>query len=363
MTRRLTLFSVIIVSLLPIVTLTPVHAAENLRLACADITRDTLTPSSDCLRVMESFPEPVVAPVDQDGFTLSNYAFWKVTTDSPLLYDAANGNAIGQMPPGFNFVQAAESIDGWIRNRSGQWMSTNDLDYQEPAFFRGVRLLNGLENPFGWVLGDLVTVPYPAAKQSLDTGEVKFRYDLVNIFAEVRHIDGWLWYLVGPDQWIEQRSIAVAKPVEMPENVEAERWVGVDLYEQTLVAYEGDQPVFATLVASGLPGWDTNEGLFDVWARVERDGMSGSTGAPDAYALESVPWVMYFDNDISLHGTYWHNGFGYRHSHGCVNLSISDAGFIFDWTGEQEPDDDGNILSQVYVYASGDYVGGGSATK
>jgi hypothetical protein len=192
---------------------------------------------------------------------------------------------------------------------------------------------------------------------------VKYRYDRVNIFAEVRHTDGWMWYMVGPEQWIEQRSLAVAKPVTRPDGVDTLRWVAVDLYEQTLVAYEGSTPVFATLIASGLPGWDTHEGIFDIWAWVERDGMSGATGAPDAYALESVPWVMYFDDAISLHGTYWHDGFGYRRSHGCVNLSISDAAHIFRWTNQQEPDEDGKVRSQVYVYASGEYRGRGPATK
>ncbi len=361
MNPRLLLLVPLLVS--TFIPFTATHALENFQSACADIAEDNLTPGEQCLSVMESFPEPVVASIPADGYTLGNYNFWQVTAESPLLYDAPNGNVIGQMPPGFNFVHGTETTGDWVRNRNGEWMSATDLKYQETARFRGVRLLNGLENPFGWVLGDLVTVPAPGAKQSMETGVVKFRYDLVNIFAQVRHSDGWIWYLVGPDQWIEQRSLAVAKLTEMPENVAARRWVGVDLYEQTLVAYDGTTPVFATLIASGLPGWDTNEGVFDIWARVERDGMSGATGAPDAYALESVPWVMYFDGGISLHGTYWHNGFGYRRSHGCVNLSISDAGFIFNWTGDQEPDEDGNILSQVYVYASGEYRGSGPATK
>ena len=341
----------------------PTFALENLRAACATISEDNLSPDPDCQRAMESFPKPVVSPIREDGYTLSNYSFWQVTAESPLLFDAPGGNPISQMPPGFNFVHAIDSTDGWIKNRNGQWMSTTDLKYQNAARFRGVQLLNNLENQFGWVLGDLVTVPEPGAQQSMETGVVKYRYDLVNIFAEVRHTDGWLWYLVGPDQWIEQRSLALAKRVEKPEDVTADRWVAIDLYEQTLVAYEGEKPVFATLIASGLPGWDTNEGVFDIWAWVERDGMSGATGAPDAYDLESVPWVMYFDGGISLHGTYWHDGFGYRRSHGCVNLSISDASYVFNWASAQEPDEDGNILAQVYVHASGEYRGSGPATK
>ena len=48
---------------------------------------------------------------------------------------------------------------------------------------------------------------------------------------------------------------------------------------------------------------------------------------------------MYFDNSISLHGTYWHDDFGYRRSHGCVNLSVSDARWLYEWTAETEPDE------------------------
>ena len=133
--------------------------------------------------------------------------------------------------------------------------------------------------------------------------------------------------------------------------------MAVDLFEQTLIAYEDEIPVFATLVSSGLPLWSTNQGVFQIWARLDRDSMSGATGAPDAYALQDVPWTMYFDGSISLHGTYWHDDFGYRRSHGCVNLSISDARWLYDWTAEAEPDEYNEIINQVYVFSSGQYAG------
>ncbi|MBL8134517.1 MAG: L,D-transpeptidase, partial [Anaerolineae bacterium] len=129
----------------------------------------------------------------------------------------------------------------------------------------------------------------------------------------------------------------------------------VDLYEQTLVAYEGDTPVYATVVSTGLPPNETNEGLFNVWASLPLDRMSGATGAPDAYAVESVPWVMYFDGGISLHGTYWHDLFGYRQSHGCVNLTISDARWLYGWVHDGDFNGMGEADVQVYVHSSGEY--------
>jgi len=145
--------------------------------------------------------------------------------------------------------------------------------------------------------------------------------------------------------------VARVLPTARPADVKG-RWIAVDLYEQVLVAYEDDHMVFATMISSGLPrqGLGTNQGLFRIWARLQSTRMSGDMGGPLAYDLPNVPWVMYFDNSISLHGTYWHDGFGYRHSHGCVNMSITDAHWLYDWTD--------NFFSDtwVYVYSSRDYV-------
>jgi hypothetical protein len=336
----------------------PVYANDAEESPCASVTVDNLTPSEACVELMEDQLEPIVAEITEDRYTMSTYTYWRVGPHAVNMYDAPNGNVIGQQPEGFNFVIATDtSVEGWVQIRGGQWMHADDVELYQPSYFKGVRLLDNLEQTFGWVMDNMFTSDYPGGPQSVDNGRLVLRYDRVNIFGQVE-VDGWIWYMVGPNQWIEQRVMAIAKRTERPESVSG-RWVAIDLYEQTLVAYENDTAVFATLVSTGLPNWDTREGIFEVWARTASDGMSGATGAPDAYALQSVPWVMYFDEDISLHGTYWHDGFGYRHSHGCVNLSISDARYIFEWTEQTPPNEDGEIVTQVYVYASGDYAGQG----
>ncbi|MFN8371896.1 MAG: L,D-transpeptidase [Anaerolineae bacterium] len=338
-------------------------AAIEFSSPCADYNPDDGTPTEDCLDYMADYPLPLAAQVELDGVTLNNFSYWRVGPDAVNLFDAPGGSVVGQIAPGFNFVRAIDtSVDGWIQTQDGQWIQGADARWYEPSRFRGVLLLDNLEQPFAWVLGDLLTVPYPGAQQSMDTGRYLPRYTMVNLYAEYQAEDGWYWYMVGPDEWIEQRNISIPKLVERPEGVEG-RWVAVDLYEQNLIAYENDTPVFATLVATGLPGTDTNEGLYTIWARVQNDTMSGFTGAPNSYALQSVPYVMYFDDSISLHGTYWHDLFGFRRSRGCVNLTISDAHWLFDWTGQGEPNEDGDIVTYVYVYASGDYHGDGPQTK
>ena len=346
-------------SLLLVVVAIPAQAQLDFSACAETVPQAEIDP--ECLALMEAFPAPVVIPVTLDITTLSMYSFWHVVGEDANVFSAPGGNVVRQIPTGFNFVQVIDdsSVEGWVQIESGEWMRAADVQYHEASYFRGVRILNGLATSFGWILGDLVTRQYPGASQNRELGRVLLRYDLVNIFATTVDEDGWTWYMVGPDQWIEQRMLAAVSKIDRSEDVLG-RWVAINLYEQTLVAYEDDTPVFATLVSTGLPGTETTEGLFQIWARLDRDRMSGFVGAPNGYDLQSVPWVMYFNESASLHGTYWHDVFGYRSSRGCVNLSISDANFLYHWFGDETPNEDGEIVNYVYVYSSGEYRSAGS---
>jgi lipoprotein-anchoring transpeptidase ErfK/SrfK len=156
----------------------------------------------------------------------------------------------------------------------------------------------------------------------------------VQIFATER-LGDQVWYLIGPHQWINQIYVGKVAPSARPEGVApGAAWIEVDLFEQTLAAYMGDRMVYATLVSSGLRGWDTPPGLSRVWLRVKMGKMSGAYNRPDYYFLEDVPWSMYFNRDVALHTAYWHDGFGYKRSHGCVNLAPLDAKWLFEWAPE-----------------------------
>lgn len=321
---------------------------------------ETLTDA--CLEMIAAYPVPPVEDIAQDRFTLSYYSFWRVGPDATPTYDGPGGAVVGSIPTGFNFVNAIDlSVDGWLQIEDGRWIQRDMAQYSEPSYFQGVTLPNGLEHDFAWVL-DLSMIfvsEYPGGPASQETGRFLRRYERVNIFDVAVDDEGWRWYMIGPNQWVKQTFVAKASKLseeDMPEDVSG-HWVAVDLYEQTIVAYEDGVPVFATIVATGIPPTETNEGLFEVWARLERDGMSGATGAPNAYALQSVPWVMYFDDGISLHGTYWHDLFGYRQSRGCVNLTISDSNWVYQWMLQAEPEENGDILNYVYVHSSGEYGG------
>jgi len=312
--------------------------------------------SEQCQQMIAAYPRPPVGATEQDKVTLDSFSFWRVGPDPVPEFDAPGGNQISEIPQGFNFVSAIDlSNPDWIEIEGGKWLRKSDTKFVQPSFFTGVTISNSLEYPFAFVLDKsrIFVSAYPGGPRSQANGRWLKRYELVNIFATATDKDGWHWYMIGPNQWVEQRFVSVVKKIDRPEGVSG-RWVAVDLYEQTLVAYEDDTPVFATLVSTGLPHHETNTGLFHVWANVTSDPMSGATGAPSAYALQRVPWVMYFDGGISLHGTYWHDLFGYRQSHGCVNLTISDAHWLYEWF-HNGADDVAQLNNPVYVYSSGTY--------
>jgi len=109
-------------------------------------------------------------------------------------------------------------------------------------------------------------------------------------------------------------------------------WIDVDLSEQWLTAYERDTPVFGAPVSTGIDGYNTPDGEFAIEYMTEWQDMWG-----DDYYLPDVPYVMYFADYVAIHGTYWHDNFGYPMSHGCVNLSIADAAWLYDWASVGTP--------------------------
>jgi hypothetical protein len=332
---------------------------------CIDYVYGENEPTEQCIDTMRDFPDPLVGEIPLDGTTMAQYSYWRVGNgeSATLVYDAPNGNVIRQIERGFTFVNVVDSsVADWLQIEDRSWIKRGDAKFVEASRFTGVTLLNGLQFSFAWVLGDMMTSPEPGAQQSMD-GRFLARYTMVNLFSKHTTEDGWDWYMVGENQWVEQRNLSIARRIERPETITQDRWLAIDLYEQNLVAYEGETPVFTTIVATGLPGTDTNEGTYDVWALIDRDPMSGAVGAPNFYSLQSVPWVMYFDDGISLHGTYWHDLFGFRRSRGCVNLTISDARYLYEWMREADTNEEGLPLVQVYVYASHEYRSDGVQTK
>lgn len=231
-------------------------------------------------------------------------------------------------------IDKLENYNGidYYRINQNEWVRAEILGQVTPSRWGGVFVDGGLVRPLAFVVRNFHPRLSPGGPENLSVARLE-RYDIRQVFAHVQHSDGYIWYLVGPDQWVEQRNLGLVTTHPRPDGVTDDRWIEINLYEQTMAVYENGEVIFATLVSSGLPQWYTRPGVFQVYAKRPQTYMSGAYAADktDYYALEEVPWTMFFDKDIALHGAYWHNGFGFKKSHGCVNLSPADAQWLFGW--------------------------------
>ena len=104
------------------------------------------------------------------------------------------------------------------------------------------------------------------------------------------------------------------------------RWIEVNLTEQRVYAWEGSTLMNSFIVSTGTWQTPTVTGTYHIWNKTRIQAMSGP-----GYYLPNVPWVMYFYKDYGFHGTYWHNNFGTPMSHGCVNLTIPDSEWLYNF--------------------------------
>lgn len=131
------------------------------------------------------------------------------------------------------------------------------------------------------------------------------------------------------------------------------KWIDISIRDQTLVAYVGTKPVYATLVSTGRGGLGdpekvhaTARGTFMIYQKHVSATMDGEEDKSDSYALLDVPFVQYFHKGYALHGTYWHDEFGKVRSHGCVNLSPVDSAWLFEWTDPAVPADWHGVINK-----------------
>jgi hypothetical protein len=261
-------------------------------------------------------------------------------------------DALAGLPPlrrfetGFDFVslRGEVSVDGrrFYQISPSQFMPAEDLQVVQPSSFQGRFLSSPPAAPVGWVIDNvqLSAVPgQPPPPGGLSAG----RYQSFDVLG-VQRVGDWNWYLIGPNQWIEQRNVALVQP--SPPGGAGGAVIAVDTYEQSLGVYVNGALIYATLISSGSRYFPTRPGTFHVWAKLDAGKMSGSylPDRRDYYTLQDVPWILYYDGDRALHGAYWHDNFGIRTSHGCVNLAPRDALWLFNFA---------QVGSTVVIFSSG----------
>jgi len=228
----------------------------------------------------------------------------------------------------------------WVQINANEFVPADALTFGRPSQFQGVYLTDQPAYPFAWI--NRPVRPSRVPQETPDpTAPLYSRYQMVSIYAQELRASQELWYLIGPDQWVEQRYVSKVTVDPPPAGVvPGGRWIEVDLFEQTLAAYVGERMVYATLISSGRSATPTPTGLFRIWGKFPTAKMSNPDvrdGSPIWYYLEDVPWTMYFHGPYALHGAYWHDSFGFIRSYGCVNLAPRDARWLYDWASVGTP--------------------------
>lgn len=117
-----------------------------------------------------------------------------------------------------------------------------------------------------------------------------------------------------------------------------EKLITVDLGAQTLTAWEGGQVRHKTKVSTGMNLTPTVKGSFKIRTKIPIQDMRGPSPYINIYPngkyhIKNVPHVMYFFQGYAIHGAYWHHNFGRRASHGCVNVPLPSAEWLYNWAG------------------------------
>ncbi len=247
--------------------------------------------------------------------------------------DALNGSAPRRVfPSGYVWVSVHERVEAggrvFYRINRDEYIEASYLAFGAPSAFHGVALATPPDRPFGWIVQSTRPSEEPG-KAPNPQAPILARYTMVRA-EETRFVGGEKWYRVGPNQWVKEQTVGLVFPNRPPAGIPpGAKWIEVNLYEQTLAAYEGDRMVYATLISSGRPRTPTVTGLFRIQVKVRTTLMDGNIYG--YYYLEDVPWTMFFYQGYALHGTYWHDRFGFPHSRGCVNLAPIDARWLFEW--------------------------------
>ena len=278
---------------------------------------------------------PVTSPRDVDD-TVAPIGEPKMVEDKPLV-GSVNVRQYEQVTMGGKVY--------WkIAQKENQYVLEAAISKHHPSSYGGARLGDdtgwGVPMAFVWPRGGYVQA-YTTNKAG--GGGVNRQLNAktpVAIFETASDKDGKpTAYRIGDAEWMAPADVRVFTPAPPPPLLEpGERWIDVDIDAEILVAYEGTLPVYATLVSSGGKDTPTETGVYRMWVKESEADMKGLNGE-DPYSVATVPWTEFFspEKGLALHTAYWHDQFGTRRSHGCVNLAPRDARWLYFWSDPQVP--------------------------
>lgn len=212
-----------------------------------------------------------------------------------------------------------------------------------PSAFRGIVLDDATSLPVAFVRPRHRTTKMWLGESK---SEILLARTAVPLDGQQKRISGVDWLGTRDGAWVKAEDVL---RIDVPKSWPAfankgEKWIDISVARQSLVAYEGQKPIYATLVSTGRDGlgdpdssYATVRGVYRIHTKHVTATMDSSESGEE-FSLRDVPYVQYFETGYALHGAYWHDGFGEPRSHGCVNLPEWDAMWLFQWTGPEVPE-------------------------
>jgi hypothetical protein len=229
------------------------------------------------------------------------------------------------------------------------WYRLSSQNYVYSGWVQPVKtILNQIvtEIPGSGVLGE-ITMPFADSSYGINTSpspgpRLYFgsTHWITGLVVDKR--DGSRWYqaldpATRANYYIRPQWLHVIFPEELaplsPHVPGDAKSIEIQLDRQLLLAYERQALVYVARVSTGRKNYESPVGRFQTFHKRPTYHMFGGADEFSIFDLPGVPWDSYItENGVAIHGTYWHNDFGAPHSHGCINMAVQDARWIFRWT-------------------------------
>jgi hypothetical protein len=239
----------------------------------------------------------------------------------------------------------------WYKTTKGLVTPSDRMWQTSGSSFKGVELDGTTYKlPMAWVYGgskSAGTFSIDTAANTIKNAKSIERFVPIPLTGKSLEFQGKEYAELSDGSYIKKSQVRITEPGPPPQGLgENERYIDVDLSTQTLVAFEGARPLYATLISSGKfskikdKDHSTPTGEWRIREKHITTTMDGDgTAAGDLpYSIEDVPFVQYYFRSFALHAAFWHSNFGVQMSHGCVNLSPLDAKWLFFFTGPNLPE-------------------------
>lgn len=183
--------------------------------------------------------------------------------------------------------------------------------------------------------GNVLTVAREGKKGLKTNNTEQVTKDVVAAMTDGKAYEG-LFHYDDVEPGSETKQVAEGTENLVYQAAEGEKWVDVSLTDDTVTAYVGAKVAGGPFyMVPGAPATPTVVGTFHVYLKYDTQTMRGENADGTKYETEGVPWVTYFSGGYAMHGAPWRSSFGwsgYGGSHGCVNMPVDAAKFIYDWT-------------------------------